>query len=57
MDEKQTITISMVLGAGIGSVLLVLTDFPGWIGIGAGLGIVFGAGYARRGRGRDEGDS
>ncbi|MDP6667662.1 MAG: hypothetical protein QF357_09735 [Dehalococcoidia bacterium] len=48
MDAKQRITIAMVIGAVIGAVLFALTDFPGWIGLGAGLGIIFGAGIARR---------
>lgn len=54
MDEKRTITLVMAIGAGIGAVLYALTDFPGWIGLGAGLGILFGAGFAR---GRKTGDS
>jgi hypothetical protein len=48
LDAKQRITIAMVIGAVIGAVLFALTDFPGWIGLGAGLGIIFGAGIARR---------
>ena len=54
MDEKQITTLSMVIGAGLGTVLFVSTDYPGWIGLGAGLGILFGYGYARR---RDGGSS
>ena len=48
MDEKRITTIGMVIGSGLGSVLYVLTDFPGWIGFGAGFGILFGFGFARR---------
>jgi hypothetical protein len=51
VDEKRVITLSMVIGAGIGTVLFALAEHPGWIGLGAGLGIVFGAGIARRRRG------
>ncbi len=53
LDEKRLITLVMVIGAGIGAVLFALTDYPGWIGLGAGLGILFGAGYARRRRADD----
>lgn len=48
MDKKQITTIGMVIGAGAGALLFALTEFPGWIGFGAGLGILFGYGYAER---------
>jgi acid phosphatase family membrane protein YuiD len=35
--------VGIALGAGLGSVLFAITDFPGWIGIGAGIGVAIGA--------------
>lgn len=40
--------VGLIFGAGIGVVLFAVTDNPVWIGLGAGLGILFGAGWARR---------
>jgi hypothetical protein len=39
----------LIFGVSLGVVLFVVTDNPVWIGLGAGLGILFGAGWARRG--------
>ena len=38
----------LVFGAAIGVVLFALTDSPVWIALGSGLGLIFGAGIARR---------
>jgi hypothetical protein len=48
MDSKRITTLGMVIGASIGAVMFGLTDYSGWIGLGAGLGILFGYGYAQR---------
>jgi hypothetical protein len=40
--------VGLIFGAGIGTVLFALTGNPVWIGLGAGLGILFGGGFARR---------
>lgn len=40
--------VGLIFGAAIGVVLFALTENAVWIGLGAGLGILFGAGFARR---------
>ncbi len=40
--------VGLIFGAGFGTVLFALTGDPVWIGLGAGLGILFGGGVARR---------
>jgi hypothetical protein len=42
----------IAIGAGLGVVLLAVTDDPVWIAIGAGIGVAVGAG----GRGADDAD-
>jgi hypothetical protein len=41
--------VGLIFGVAIGVVLFALTENAVWIGLGAGLGILFGAGFARRG--------
>ena len=41
--------VGLIFGAAIGTVLFALTENAVWLGLGAGLGILFGAGFARRG--------
>lgn len=36
--------VGLVFGAATGAVLFALTDNPVWIGLGVGLGILFGGG-------------
>jgi hypothetical protein len=38
--------VGLIFGAGIGTVLFALTSNPVWIGLGTGLGIIFGAAFA-----------
>jgi hypothetical protein len=40
--------VGLIFGAAIGTVLFALTENAVWIGLGAGLGILVGAAYARR---------
>lgn len=40
--------VGLILGAAIGTVLFALTENPVWIGLGTGLGIIFGAAFGRR---------
>lgn len=40
----------IAIGAGVGAAIFAATDNPAWIGIGAALGVVFGAGLDRRRR-------
>ena len=40
--------VGLIFGAAIGVVLFTLTENAVWIGLGAGLGILFGAGFAKR---------
>ena len=40
--------VGLIFGTALGVVLSALTDNPVWIGLGAGLGILLGAGFARR---------
>lgn len=40
--------VGLIFGVAIGVVLFALTENAVWIGLGAGLGILFGAGFARR---------
>lgn len=42
--------MGLIFGVAIGVVLFTLTDDAVWIGLGAGLGFLFGAGFARRRR-------
>lgn len=41
--------VGLVFGTSLGVVLFAVTHNPVWIALGAGLGILFGAGWARRG--------
>jgi hypothetical protein len=38
--------VGLIFGAGIGTVLFAITSNPVWIGLGTGLGIIFGAAFA-----------
>ena len=40
--------VGLVFGVALGTVLFALTENAVWIGLGAGLGILFGAGFAKR---------
>ncbi len=40
--------VGLIFGVAIGVVLFAVTENAVWIGLGAGLGILFGAGIARR---------
>ena len=40
--------VGLIFGLSLGVVLFALTDNPVWMGLGAGLGILFGTGFARR---------
>ena len=35
--------VAIAIGAGLGTVMFVITDVAGWIAMGAGLGVVVGA--------------
>ena len=50
-NERKPIPagVGLIFGVAIGVVLFALTENAVWIGLGAGLGILFGAGFARRG--------
>jgi hypothetical protein len=49
MDDKKSkqpvplLGVAIAIGAGLGTVMFVITDAAGWIGIGAGLGVIAGA--------------
>jgi hypothetical protein len=40
--------VGLIFGTSIGVVLFALTDNPVWLGLGPGLGILLGAGFAKR---------
>ena len=41
--------VGLIFGVAIGVVLFALTENAVWIGLGAGLGIIFGAAFPKRG--------
>ncbi len=41
--------VGIIIGISLGVVLFVAADNPVWIGLGAGLGMLFGAGWVKRG--------
>jgi len=40
--------VGLIFGVAIGTVLSALTSNPVWIGLGSGLGIIFGVGFVSR---------
>ena len=40
--------VGLISGVALGTVFFALTENAVWIGLGAGLGILFGAGFAKR---------
>jgi hypothetical protein len=47
-DAASAVGAGVAIGAGIGAVLLVLTDSPVWIGVGAAVGAALGASWQAR---------
>jgi membrane protein YdbS with pleckstrin-like domain len=45
--EAIPVGVSLLIGAGIGTVLFALTSNPVWIALGAGLGFIVGTFSAR----------